>query len=356
VTEFIPKSQAVKTELSLSERKLCRSLALPRSTYRRWHGRSCQGQQIIALPGPKKLQPLPLEELKSQIDALEHGAKRTSGSSALYAQYSEAISRREFNTLIEQSRQEHCQAQRQKLQHLQWHSPNVAWAIDGAEYTADGQGQLLLFIAVQDLASSHRFAPLPAFKLTGEQVAQYLDGLFKEHGPPLILKRDNGSIFNNEAVDAVLARWHVLPLNSPAYYPRYNGAIEKAISEIKTDLPAVLTPPVAWQIHQVKSIFAALCLQQNTQPRRRLHGRSACQAYYHDKSSRYPKRQRIAIFQSILSATAAIIKQMEEPDRLDFHAAWRAATVRWLVGQNLLSLSLKPKPKCVTPFFKNVDS
>jgi hypothetical protein len=48
-----------------------------------------------------------------------------------------------------------------------------------------------------------------------------------------------------------------------------------------------------------------------------LHGRSACQAYDHDQSSRYPKRQRLAIFQSILSDPAAIIKQMEEPGMAD---------------------------------------
>ena len=197
------------------------------------------------------------------------------------------------------------------------------------------------------LPCPHSNSPGSRWPITSEK-------LFHQHGPPLILKRDNGSIFNNEEVDAVLARWHVLPLNSPAYYPRYNGAIEKAISELKADLPSVLTPPAAWQIHQVQSILAALCLQQNTQPRRRLQGRSACEFYHHDKSPRYPKRQRLAIFQSILSDATATINHMEEPDRRVFHAAWREAMVRWLVCQNLLSLS--QQPKCVTPFSQNVVS
>lgn len=352
--EFIDKSQAVKTELRLSERQLCRSLALTRSTYRRWHRRSLHQQELICSPGPKKFQPLPLEKLKAGINALVHCSKRTHGTTALFEQYSSAISRRHFQQLVEQTRAEYHQEQRHKLQHLQWHSPNLAWAIDGAQYTADGQAQLLLFIAAQDLASSHRFAPLPALQLTGQQVAQYLEELFKRHRPPLILKRDNGSIFNNEAVDAVLARWHVLPLNSPAYYPRYNGAIEKGICEIKRDLPSVLPPPPAWQIPQVKPILNALCLQQNTQPRRRLHGRSACEVYYHDPSPAYPKGERIAIFHSILSSASASINHMDEPDRRDLSAAWREATVHWLVCQNLLSLSFQPK--CVTPFSTNVVS
>lgn len=352
--EFIDQSQAVKTELPLSERQLCRSLALPRSTYRRWHARSRAATDIIRAPGPKKCQPLPLEALKSEIGKLPHRCQRTAGSTALYKQYDQAISRRQFQHLVKLARDEHRQQERQKLYHLQWHAPDVAWAIDGAEYTADGQGQLLLFIAAQDLASSHRFAPLPALNLTGEQVAAYLEELFQKHGPPLVLKRDNGSIFNNELVDAVLARWHVLPLNSPAYYPRYNGGMEKAICEIKAELPSVLTSPAIWLIPQIAPILAALCLQQNSRPRRRLHGRSACQVYYQDKSIRFPKRERVTIFKSILSDATATINQMEEPERPDFNAAWREAMVRWLVCQNLLSLSRKPKR--VTPFSKNVVS
>ncbi len=169
--EFIEQSQAVKQELRFSERQLCCRLALPRSSYRRWHARFRAATDIIRAPGPKKCQPLPLEALKSEIEKLPHHYQRTAGSTALYKQYDHFISRRQFNDLVKQARAEHRQEQREKLQHLQWHAPNGAWAIDGAEYTEDGQGQLLLFIAAQDLASSHRFAPLPALNLTGEKVA-----------------------------------------------------------------------------------------------------------------------------------------------------------------------------------------
>jgi hypothetical protein len=83
-----------------------------------------------------------------------------------------------------------------------------------------------------------------------------------------------------------------------------------------------------------------------------LHGRSPCQAYYQNQSPPFPKRQRITIFQSILSAASATINPMKEPDRRDLNAAWRHAAVRWLVCQNLLSLShINPR---VTPFPQNV--
>jgi hypothetical protein len=51
-------------------------------------------------------------------------------------------------------------------------------------------------------------------------------------GRPLVLKRDNGSNLNHQAVDEVLARYLVLPLKSPPHYPPYNGAIECAVREL----------------------------------------------------------------------------------------------------------------------------
>ena len=85
-------------------------------------------------------------------------------------------------------------------------------------------------------ASRYKFAPLVDERFTGELVAARLDELFAQHGPPLVLKRDNGSNLNSEAVNAVLSRWLVIPLNSPPYYPPYNGGIERAQRELKAAL------------------------------------------------------------------------------------------------------------------------
>jgi len=53
---------------------------------------------------------------------------------------------------------------------------------------------------------------LAILKARGRDVAGYLRALFDQHGAPLFLKRDNGSIFNHRAVDAVLAEHCVIPL------------------------------------------------------------------------------------------------------------------------------------------------
>ena len=347
MAEFIKQSEAVKARLGASQRRHCCSLALPRSTYRRWHGRFRAGSAIIRPPGPKKCQPLPLEALKTDIARLAHSAKRTGGTGLLYRRYSGSVSRRELQSVVAAARAEHNEAQRRAWQQVHWHRPNVAWATDASEYQRDGQGDKLRFVAVQDLNSSFRFGPLCALSLRGEAIAAYLDQLFAQYGPPLVLKRDNGSIFNNRAVDAVLSQWLVLPLNSPPYCPRYNGGIEHGIGELKAELPAYLSAPAAWDLSQVTPILHSLCLLQNAQPRRRLDEETACARFFSHRQ-RFSKRERADAFESIRSHLNARLKEMENPNRRDFHAAWREATVHWLVCQNLISVS--SNQTSVTPF------
>ncbi len=69
---------------------------------------------------------------------------------------------------------------------------------------------------MKDLASRYQLEPLTALASSGIEVARHLESLFRRDGAPLLLKRDNGSAFNHQAVNEVLARWGVIPLNSPA--------------------------------------------------------------------------------------------------------------------------------------------
>jgi hypothetical protein len=77
--------------------------------------------------------------------------------------------------------------------------------------------------------------------LCGHQAAAFLGRLFRNHRPPLFLKRDDGSVFNTPEVNALLGTLGVIPLNSPARYPRYHGAIEHGIGDLRADLHACST-------------------------------------------------------------------------------------------------------------------
>ena len=91
--------------------------------------------------------------------------------------------------------------------------PGMTWAMDGTEI-----GPMLL-LQVQDLASRYKYEPFVASSVCGEQVAEQLERLIGIHGPPLILKRDRGGNLRHEAVQAVLQKYLIVPLDSPPWWP-----------------------------------------------------------------------------------------------------------------------------------------
>ncbi|MCG3125078.1 MAG: hypothetical protein GIKADHBN_03599 [Phycisphaerales bacterium] len=81
-------------------------------------------------------------------------------------------------------------------------------------------------LLVRDLASRVTLLALPCTDESAWAVAASLERLFILHGPPLVLKSDNGSPFTAEVVADVLAKGVVTHLRSPVYTPRYNGSVE----------------------------------------------------------------------------------------------------------------------------------
>ena len=125
------------------------------------------------------------------------------------------ISRRTFHELVEETRRQVLREREADRRSVHWQVPGAVWSVDPTELVLvrDGARQKLPMLPVLDLASRYKFAPLVSDRLTGEFVAARLDELFAQYGPPLVLKRDNGSNLNSEAVNAVLSRWLVIPLN-----------------------------------------------------------------------------------------------------------------------------------------------
>ena len=117
---------------------------------------------------------------------------------------------------------------------LHWHHPGAVWAMDHAEPSRAIDGRWPYLLAVRDLASGCQLAWLPVLDETAETTIGVLQWLFLEHGPPLVLKSDNGSGFIAEAMRRFLDRWQIRPLFSPPYTPEYNGAIEAGNGALKT--------------------------------------------------------------------------------------------------------------------------
>jgi transposase InsO family protein len=117
---------------------------------------------------------------------------------------------------------------------LRWPLPGAVWAMDFAEAPQPIDGLYRYLLAVRDLASGQQLLWLPLATATARETIPALEPLFLLHGPPLVLKTDNGSPFLAGDVLAFLAAWGVEQLFSPPRMPRYNGAIEAGIGSLKT--------------------------------------------------------------------------------------------------------------------------
>ena len=325
-------------------RELCGGV-VPLATVLRWRARARAGTPVVEKAGPRKPEPIDLAGVKEKIQQLAHGPRRTAGTTVLYAELSDSISRRRFQELVAEERQNRLDSMRR----IHWLLPGSAWSLDTTEYGPDK----IKITPLRDLASKYQLpTPLVAAQEDGARIAVYLDLMFKKEGPPMFLKRDLGSPLNCQAVDAVLERHWVLPLNSPAHYPKYNGAIERNMRDLQEALDQLqlqaLQVPLSVEVklatHQLnhrrlRSLENRTPWQVNHDPTRRLrlHGAS---------------RQRI--FREVFEQFWQYVPCMPVRNRHTFNAAWRLVVETWLRRQGWISVTEKPPTKVSTnsePFF-----
>ena len=339
----------LKPQVRWPYKRLSKSVGLPYASFRRWKHRLACGQPVFCKPGPKKVAPLNLDELRGQLCRLQHGRLRSRGIGKLYRQYQSQISRRDLEVLTETVRRELLQQHQAELRHLTWHVPGLVWSLDDAELARFADPKLRLH-QVQDLASRYKFTPLVGRPVWGETVALHLEQLFLRHGPPLVLKRDNGSNLNHQAVDEVLVRYLVIPLNSPPYYPPYNGGMECAVRELKTPLVEKILDHGSVPESQVQLWAEVLAHDLNHRCRPCLHGQVACQVFQSAKSTMkvYTRRKRREAFDWINELTSLLIRAWAVRTPRQAETARRLAVETWLQSNGVITITQNQK---VLPVF-----
>lgn len=297
-------------------------------------------------PGPGKVEPLDYMGLNMALDGLRHGRKRSYGASLIYVGFKDQISRRDLNEIIKAERMDINRQRDAQWVRTRWNAPGLVWAMDDSEYKMYKSREKVYLHNVQDISSLYKFGPLVTERLAdGYQVAENLDELFRKHGAPLFMKRDNGSNLNHHAVDEVLAEHMVLPLNSPAYYPQYNGSIERSQRELKAwiserephDLrEAQLDAPIA--AHELNHIR-----------RGSLSRKTSCGVFYGDNSTKrqYNRRKRREVYDWITEMTFGIMTNGD--DRIKPDQAWRIAVETWLLKNDMITVT---NNESVTHFFE----
>jgi transposase InsO family protein len=340
----------LKQQVRWPYQRLCESVGLAYASFRRWKHRLEAGQPAILKPGPRKVAPLSLEELHVQLCRLKHGRQRSQGVGELYRHYQDQISRHDLQALIAAVRHAHAHQQHAALRHITWHVPGLVWSLDDAALVRSVHHRLHLH-QVQDLASRYKFTPWVGEQVLGETVAARLEQLFLQHGPPLVLKRDNGSNLNHQAVDEVLARHLVIPLNSPPHYPPYNGGIEHAVRELKTPLREKILSRSLIMKSQVQTWAEVLANELNHRSRPCLEGNVACQVFHQAKPALkvYTLRKRKETLDWINELTRALIQVSAVHTQRQVATARRLALETWLQRNGVITITRNQKVLPISP-------
>ncbi len=115
---------------------------------------------------------------------------------------------------------------------LEWRRPGAVWAADFKERREPLEGRYGWILSIKDLGSGCQLAWQPLEEATADVVSAIYARLFAEHGPPLVLKSDNGSQFKADLIKDLLDNYRVVPLYSPKRHPQYNGGVERANGQV----------------------------------------------------------------------------------------------------------------------------
>jgi len=221
-------------------------------TLRYWQQRRRQGQlQPYPRGRPARRSPRPL---RNQVVLLLCLTGPSVGIPTLQAFFS-TMPRSELKDILRRFRRV-WQYQNQRLIHrLRWHHPGTVWAVDHVQPDQPIDGIYPYAISVRDLASHYQLAWQPVPDVGAETTIAVLASLFWEHGPPLVLKSDNGSAFIAGDTGGLLAAWGILHLRNPRATPQYNGSCEAANGshkKITEDQAALAAHPGRWTSYDLQ--------------------------------------------------------------------------------------------------------
>lgn len=264
------------TRLGMQRREVARDLGVSTSTlgywHRRWHdnrlaakalGRHCKRSSpqarneainLMWIAGPG----IGMPALRSCFPKMPYG---------------------ELHNLQIRYRRLWCQVNRRLVNVLHWHRPGAVWAMDHVEAPSPIDSRWLYLLAVRDLATGYQLAWLPVGDQSAESTINALKQLFVQHGPPLVLKSDNGSGFIAETTRQFLEDWRVRPLYSPPYTPSYNGSVEAGNGALKLfthEQAAHQDRAGCWTADDAE---AARCMANELMRPRRLAGQSRAEAW-----------------------------------------------------------------------------
>lgn len=298
------------------------------SAFYRYRQRLKKDEPIIRKRGRKALPRFEQGLLKLEIAGLKHGRKRSAGTEKLREKYNGFVPRRTMNRLVREVRREVILERYNNMTRIQWDCPHMVWSMD--DFESYFWRNKFHVNQVHDLTSKYKFEPLSNDQpFSGEEIAGNLDKLFRQYGPPLIMKYDNAGNFKNSAVNDVLNDYRVITLNNPPYYPQYNGSMEHAQGEVKQELRKML-----WEFKDPDTFpFAVRQAVHNInhKPRPVLGGDRACFQWQMHADVRFTNTFRMEAYKAIKQLALDIAEGVQYSNRkMVLVSSWRKAAQTWL--------------------------
>ncbi len=342
--------EEMKKRMKMPYGMICKTLQLPLASFKRWRYRIRGSMVLINPPGPKKVEPFD-PCLDTEIRLLDHGTKRSAGTTGLYQRYRFSISRRELGQMVERVRHDLEADRRAHVRWIEWLMPGVVWAMDFTEYDLGITGKIYLH-NTQDLGSRYKLLPMAGAYPVGEEVAGYLSEKIDRYGAPLVLKRDNEGNMNHRAINDVLAESFVLPLNNPEYYAPYNGAIEESQREVKSCLRKKLMEGLLDPGDHITAYAEAVVNDLNHRIRPCLNGKTSCQVFFESGNRpTFTKRERRGIYDWVMERVERILSTMNQFGQAVRESAWRIAVESWLRSKGYIRVHINQKCHPILPPF-----
>ena len=331
--------ESLKRKLKVPYQALCMPQIMSYSTLMRRKARRNNNEELVQKPGPKKFGEVDMDKFMEDVKALGHRNKRSAGAGEVRSRWSRLLSRGVINNAIRLCRDELKRQKRAMQRHIQWNVPGLVWAMDDTETSISGI--TMNIHNVRDMSSRYTFRPAVGAIPKGEDVAENLRMLFKDHGAPLFLKRDNGKNLNNSEVNEVLAEFGVIALNSPKHYPPYNGSIEQCQSEMKAEIEL----RYAGGSGDFLAMAQLAAHDLNHIRRDILDDQTACArlASGWEHMRKYDMKKRKEVRDQIMALVRQITENFDSEKPADFDTIWRVAVETWLRQHGLITVHVGEK-------------
>lgn len=171
---------------------------------------------------------------------------------------------------------------------------NDVWGIDFKGWFRTGDGRRCDPLSVSDLATRYVVRLQALARIDGDAVWPILDAAFREFGPPLVMRSDNGTPFASTAAGGLsrlavrLIKAGIRPERIEPGRPQQNGRHERLHLTLKAE---TASPPAATLRQQQRRFDAFRRLFNDERPHEAL-GQTPPAQHYHPPPRRYSGRLR----------------------------------------------------------------